>query len=225
MKAAEANDTSAIQRLIGWARFRIRSQGALEGATTATIIAAATALVAVFAMRTEAISPLTGMVMLAIAGVTILIGAVLGASKRIDDEAIARRIDRASNLSDRLSTAIAFRRTLAMSPAATTDDETLELMTAAIRDGVRAAPRANVRAATPYVMPRDLRAAIGFLALSALVAGLAIPTIDHTPRLFSVDPPAAKRGSEVKLIGEQLMTGIAGPIASLPARNSGGRLG
>ena len=39
----QATDTSAIQRLIGRARFRIRSQWALEGATTASILAAALA--------------------------------------------------------------------------------------------------------------------------------------------------------------------------------------
>ena len=49
-------DTSVIQRLIGRARFRIRMQGALEGATTATILAAAVALVSVFAMRMEFVS-------------------------------------------------------------------------------------------------------------------------------------------------------------------------
>ena len=38
-------DTSAIQRLIGKARRRIRGQWALEGATTAAILAAAAALV------------------------------------------------------------------------------------------------------------------------------------------------------------------------------------
>ena len=46
----QATDTSAIQRLIGRARFRIRSQWALEGATTAAILAAALALAAIFAI-------------------------------------------------------------------------------------------------------------------------------------------------------------------------------
>jgi len=36
---------------------------------------------------------------------------VVKAARRLDDELVARRIDRASNLSDRLSTAIAFTRT------------------------------------------------------------------------------------------------------------------
>jgi hypothetical protein len=209
-----ATDTSVIQRLIVRARRRIRVQGALEGATTALILAAVTALVAVFAMRTEMISASAGLVMLGLAGVVVVAGALIGALRRIDDEVIARRIDRASNLSDRLSTAIAFRRTLATSPAGAADDETAELMVAAIKDGVRAAPRANLKAATPFSVPRDLKAAIGFLVVSALAAGLAIPAVDRSPRLFSVHPDHARPGEEVELRGQHLMTGIGTPIAS-----------
>jgi hypothetical protein len=141
----QATDTSAIQRLIGRARFRIRSQWALEGATTATIVAAAVALAAIFAMRIDLVSTATGVGLLVAAGAIVMIGAFVSASRKIDDEAVARRIDRASNLADRLSTAIAFRRTMgtATTAAATADDETADLMIAAIRDGVRAAPRAN----------------------------------------------------------------------------------
>ena len=102
----QATDTSAIQRLIGRARFRIRSQGALEGATTATILAAATALISIFAMRIDLVSRGTGIGLLVASGSIILIGALLGAAKKVDDEAVARRIDRASNLADRLSTAM-----------------------------------------------------------------------------------------------------------------------
>ena len=60
----QATDTSAIQRLIGRARFRIRSQWALEGATTATILAAASSLFSIFAMRIDLVSRGTGIGML-----------------------------------------------------------------------------------------------------------------------------------------------------------------
>ena len=43
---AQVTDTSAIQRLIGRARRRIRSQWALEGATTATVVACQNTIVA-----------------------------------------------------------------------------------------------------------------------------------------------------------------------------------
>ena len=221
MKTVEAQvkDTAVIQRLISRARFRIRMQGALEGATTATIIAAAAALASIFAMRTELVSGTTGLVMLAGAGAIIVMGALLGALKQLDDEVIARRIDRASNLSDRLSTAIAFRRTLATSPAASSDSETVDLMVAAIRDGVKASPRANIKAATPFSMPKDLGAAFGFLAISALAAGLAVPTVDRTPRLVGADPDHGRPGTEVNLRGQNLLVGVTAPVAALPAHN------
>ena len=211
-----STDTSAIQRVIGRARLRIRAQWALEGSTTALIVAAATALVAVFAMRTEMVAPATGLYLLMAAGAVVVLGAVIGASRPLDDEVVARRIDRASNLADRLSTAIAFQRGIAGAASADADGETRELMLAAIRDGVRAAPRANVVAATPFVAPRDLRAAVIFLAVSALTAGLAIPTTDRAPRLYRAEPSFGPPGSEATLIGENLLTGVVAPLAGLP---------
>jgi hypothetical protein len=207
---AQLPDTSAIQRLVRGARARIRIQWALEGATTATILAATLALVSVFAVRTQSVAPATGIYLLVAAGVLIAIGAIVSAARHLDDELVARRIDRASNLSDRLSTAIAFERTL-RTGAPIDPDTTHELMHAAIRDGVRAAPRANIRAATPFTAPRDGRAALGFLAVSALAAGLAIPQPDRTPRVIGVDPEHARPGTEVTIDGENLFPGYDAP--------------
>ncbi len=206
----QPTDTSAIVRLIRGARARIRTQWALEGATTATVFAAAVALVSVFAVRTRAIAPGTGMYLLILAGASIVIGAILSASRRLDDETVARRIDRASNLSDRLSTAIAFDRAL-RSGAPIDPDTTHELMHAAIRDGVRAAPRANIRAAAPFSAPRDWRAALGFLAISALAAGLAIPQPDRTPHVLRADPELARPGTAITIEGENLFPGYEVP--------------
>lgn len=219
----QATDTTAIQRLIARARRRIRGQWAIEGATTATVIAAAMAAATIVAMRVEAISPGAGIGLIVGAGFVIAAGAVLGAMRRLDDETVARRIDRASNLSDRLSTAIAFDRTLASGrPVRTEDgvseDDTVALMHAAIVDGVRAVPRANVVKATPFVAPRDWRAALGFLAASAIVAGLSLPGVVYTPSLFRADPDFGAPGQEVLLHGENLLAGAAAPrAASLPA--------
>ncbi|MGE5180581.1 MAG: hypothetical protein ACM31C_00900 [Acidobacteriota bacterium] len=215
---AQPLDTSAIQQLVARARRRIRLQWALEGATTATIVAAATALLAVFAMRTETVSPTTGLYLLIVSGLVVVGGAIASAARRLDAETVARKIDRASNLADRLSTAIAFERAL-HSPS---EDhvETHELMAAAVRDGVRAVPRANVRAATPFAAPRDWRAALGFLGLAALVAGLAIPTVDRTPRVLSVTPDQAPPGFEVLIEGQNLTTGVSVPLAAREVRNS-----
>jgi hypothetical protein len=85
-------------------------------------------------------------------------------------------------------------------------------MRAAIRDGVRAAPRADVRRATPFAAPADLRAAAGFLAICALAAGLAIPTVDRAPHLYVVEPDHGAAGDEVVLRGANLFAGIAHPV-------------
>ena len=211
----QATDTSAIQQLIAKAKRRIRWQWAMEGATTASILASAAALWVIFLIRVEVLSTATGAgLLLGTLGI-IAAGALIKASRRIQDERVARRIDRASNLSDRLSTAIAFSHS-----AADESDETHDLMLAAIRDGVRAVPRADVAKATPFSAPPDLRPALGFLAISALAAGLAIPTVDRAPHLYRVEPDHAAGGDEVVLQGKNLMTGVAQPIAALPARNA-----
>jgi hypothetical protein len=214
-------DLSAIQRLIRRTRLRIRTQWAIEGATTAAILAAAAALAAVFAIRLEWVTFGTGIYLLFGAGSIVVLGAVLSASRRIDDETVARRIDRASDLSDRLSTAIAFDRALTLGQPIEDDHETTEaLMVAAIADGLRAAPRAKVHAAAPYAMPRDWRAALGFITISALAAGLTLPMPDHAPKLFGVEPDHAPPGAEVLIRGENLMIGITPPLASLDSATS-----
>lgn len=219
----QATDTSAIQRLIGRARFRIRSQWALEGATTASILASAAALATIFAMRIEAVSTGTGIALIVASGAIVLLGALLGATRKLDDETVARRIDRASGLSDRLSTAIAFHGAMAGGAPApqggddpASADETYELMVAAIRDGVRAVPRADIIAAAPYVAPKDLRAAGLFLVVSALAAGLFLPLPDRNPLLRAADPDHARPGEIIYLRGDNLLTGVASPIAALP---------
>jgi hypothetical protein len=217
----QATDTSAIQRVIGRARRRIRGQWALEGATTAAILAAAAALTVIFLIRVDVLGTSSGVALLLGTVAIVAIGAVVKAARRIDDEIVARRIDRASNLSDRLSTAIAFTRApVPPAPPEADGGETYDLMLAAIRDGVRAAPQADVKRATPFVAPADLRAALGFIAISALAAGLAIPTVDRSPHLYRVDPDHGAAGDDVVLRGANLMTGIARPIASLPVRAS-----
>ncbi len=204
-----ASDLSAIQSLVARARLRIRGQWALEGAVTATVLAAAAAAAIIFAMRLGAVSPGIAVGLLVGTGSIILAGALLKALRPLDDETVARRIDRASNLSDRLSTAIAFRH------AATAEDgETADLMAAAIRDGVRAAPRANVKAAAPFTAPRDLRAALGFLAISALAAGLALPSTDTSPHLYFAAPDHGPPGIEVTLHGDHLLTGVTAAVAA-----------
>ncbi len=209
-------DTSAIHRLLGRARLRIRSQWALEGATTAAILAAAVALVAIFLVRVEVISTPAAIGVLLVALGIVVGGAVLAASRKLDDELVARRIDRASNLADRLSTAIAFSR-LPSEPGADSDETSRDLMNAAIRDGVRAADKADVAAATPFVAPTDLRAALGFIAVSALAAGLMLPRPDRSPHMYRATPDHAPPGADVVLEGVHLGARVK-PKLALGAR-------
>jgi hypothetical protein len=215
----KATDTSAIQRLIGQARLRLRGQGALEAATTASILAAALALAAVFAMRIEWVTTDVGIGMLIGAIGIVMIGGLIGAIRTLKDETIARRIDRASGLADRLSTAIAFDTALAsgktVDVGAADEGETRALMQAAIKDGLRAVPKANVAAATPFRAPRDLRAASLFIVVCALAAGIGIPVPDRQPALTGITPDHGRPGDTVKLVGRNLSPGPAGVETSV----------
>ena len=204
----QSADTSAIQRLIARARRRIRAQWAFEGAATATILASAVALVAVFLMRTEVVSIGAGVAIAAAGAALILIGALISAARPLHDEAVARRIDRASGLADRLSTAIAFS-----GQKIEGDDETAEMMHAAIKDGVRAVPRANVQRATPFSEPRDLRVATVFMCVSALAAGLMLPQPDRSAGLFRADPDKGRPGETFILRGKNLVSSGSTPTS------------
>ncbi len=202
--ANNAAGMTAIGQLIGRGRRRLRAQGALEGATTASILGTATALTTVFLVRTERLDAGAGVgLLLASAGV-LGVGALLGALRRLDDEAVARRIDRASGLADRLSTAVAFAPELARPAADGADLDTRALMQAAVADAARAVPKADVVAATPLRQPRDLRAAVGFAVVAAVAAGLGIAVPPRDPHLIGVEPGLGRHGVEVTIHGERL---------------------
>lgn len=168
-------DTSTIHALVSRARRRLRLQAALETATTASILAFAAALGVVYGVRQGTLSQGTGLALLVSCAGIVLVAALIGSMRRIPAHIVATRIDRASNLSDRLSSAYAFEEELRATPNGQTDEQTAALMHAAIRDAVACAPRANIKAATPFARPRDSRAALMFGLVSALVAGLYWP--------------------------------------------------
>lgn len=203
---------SAIRGLVGRARTRLRVQGALEGATTSSILAFAGALAVVYGLRTGALTSGTAAVLFVACAAVIGVGAAIGAARRIDDERIARRIDRASDLADRLSTAVAFERALATGVPLTddtlTDDETRDLMGAAIRDAVRAAPRANLVAAAPYAIPRDARAAGVFAVVCTALALIKLTPPDRTPHLMGAFPNFGRPGAHVVVRGKNLNSEI-----------------
>jgi hypothetical protein len=197
---AQPIDTTAIQRLVSRARRRIRLQWAFEGAATAVLVSAPVQAAAIFATGCEWIDPMLGAVIVAVARLLIIAAAVLSAARRLDDELVARRIDRVSGLSDRLSTAIAFQH----APSAGVDATTRDLMDAAIRDGVQAAPRANVEASTPFAWPRDLGPAFGMIAL-VVIAMVLPPCVQAIePRIVRAEPAFGPPGTHAKIETENV---------------------
>lgn len=169
-------DTSGIHQLVRQARRRLRAQAALELATFALIPGSVLSLVAVYAVKSLWITPLTGV--LVIGGALALVGAfaLVGALRRFPTHMVATKIDRASNLSDRLATACAFEEHLA-AKGEPVDAETLELMRLAIVDGARAVPKANAKLATPFSKPAELGPALAFVTVAALIAVvISVPT-------------------------------------------------
>lgn len=216
-------DISTIEGIVRRASRRLRWQAAFEGATTWLIPAAAAALLVVFLVRLEVLGTAAGLALLFATPLIALAGAAAAALRTESEERVARRVDRASGLSDRLSTALAFQRMLGrgeLTELAVDGEDpevTRELMKAAIADGIHAAPRARVEAATPFRRPRDARAALGFVVLSALAAGLTLPSSQQRPQLYAALPDHAPPGAEVVLRGAALLAGAtyaSGPAAA-----------
>lgn len=162
-------DTSGIHQLVRKARRRLRTQAALELATFALIPGSAISLAAVYAVRSAWITPATGLGIIAAALALVATFAIVGAMRRFPTHMVATKIDRASNLSDRLATACAFEEYLARE-GEPVDAETLELMRLAIVDGARATEKARVELATPYKKPAEIAPALAFVSVAALVA-------------------------------------------------------
>lgn len=220
---AEPSEIQAIESVVRRAALRLRWQRAFEAAATSTILTAALALGLVFLVRTERLSPSLGGWLLAASPLLILTAAALAFRKREAEELVARRIDRASGLADRLSTALAFSRMLARGELAETGDDpdvTAALMRAAIEDGRKAVSRARVEAATPFTRPKDLRVALAFTALCALVGGIGLPSSKRTPRLVAAVPDHAPAGATVRLTGTELLAGATWKAGALPANGS-----
>src|SRR5687768_9661406 len=211
-------DTSRIHSLVERGRRRLKLQAALEGAVLAVIPAAAAAAGVVFLVRSETLPESAGLGFLIGCSALVVIGGVAGWLRRVPTSTIATRIDRASGLSDRLATACAFEDELRR--GFTGDEETRAFMQAAIDDAVRAAPRANVVAATRFAWPRDTRAALAFAAAAAVVCGLYLAPIERDPIVATIAPPAAPRGAEVVLSGVRFADDgqvFAGEAAGAPA--------
>ncbi len=165
-------DTASIHSVIRQTRRRLRIQRALESAVTTSILSAVLILVTVFLFRRGHLSA-TFALGLVLAAVAIIGGvALLAAVKRIPALLVASRLDRASNLADRLATACAFEQTLASKPQV--PEQTIALMGAAIKDAIQRVGQADIRAAAPWKLPKDAKAAAIFGVVCAALSGLNI---------------------------------------------------
>ncbi len=166
-------DTSRIHQLVDRGRRRLRLQRALEVATAALIPLAAVAMVIIFAIRQHGLPATVGFQLLG-AGLAIAIAVVVVAGfRRFSDQEVATRIDRASQLADRLATACAFEKTLTTSSDLAPQTE--QMMKLAIADGIASIDKADVALATPFRKPTDLKAAMAFVACAALVSVFSHP--------------------------------------------------
>jgi hypothetical protein len=203
-------DTARIHSLVAKARRRLRLQSALDVAVLALIPASALAAVTIFLIRSETIEEQAGLLFLVGSGALVLVAGMAGWLRSFPISVVATRIDRASDLSDRLATACDFEDQLRRGYDG--PEETRQLMEAAIADAVAAAPGARVKAATPYRWPRDTRPALAFVTAAVAVSGLSISPVTNRPEIAGIEPPAAARGAEVELVGARFGQAEGGAV-------------
>jgi hypothetical protein len=194
--ARDATDVTPIIAIVAQARRRLRLQGALEGITTASIAASAFALWAIFGARSELFDSGIAWSIVGVAVLTLIAGAVIGSWRVPSAERIARRVDRSSNLADRLSTAIAFA-----TGKVSSDEQTQRMRQAAIADALSVVGKAKVVEATPFRRPKDTFVALGFIAISALAGGIALPAVQPAIALQTITPDHAPPGAVITVSG------------------------
>lgn len=173
---ADVARNAEIHAVIARARRRLRLQAAAEAATLASVAAVAVAAAMVYLYRTHTIVGGAAVAGLIGAALMIVAGGAIGWMRRVPDAVAAQRVDRACGLADRLGTAADFERRLRSDEPI--DPQTRELMQAAIDDATRLAARADARAGTPFVSPRELPAAAAFGAVAAVILLLGFPERD-----------------------------------------------
>jgi len=179
---------AAIDRALRAVAFRVRLQRALAGAAALAIVGLVSAAAAiVLAKLGEHAWARAGF---AFAVALPLIGAGVGALRRVDPLAAARLLDRDLGRRDLLASAWSFARM----PAA----ERSEFMRACIRQAGAHAERADARRALPLHAPRALRPAavlaVGVAALTALDLSPKVEvavTAPPKPRLLHQDDLSA----------------------------------
>ncbi|MCP4447268.1 MAG: hypothetical protein GY811_18255 [Myxococcales bacterium] len=203
-------DTSSIHRVIGTARRRLKMQAAMEWATLASIATSAIVMGVVVAARLGWVAEGNALVAIISAACLIPLAALLGASRPFTDNFVATKIDRSSELSDRLASACAFENKLRNAKSDSVDADTKVMMHLAMLDAAKHVEKARPKLATPFRRPREGRAALAFAAVAILVSGIRIDRDVPKPALAQLVPAAAIGGSVVTATGNRLLT-PAGP--------------
>lgn len=173
-----------LRALVGRARRRMKLQRAMEYATTWAVGGAAVAAGAMVLYRLGVAEPWLLWRLLGLGLLLPLGGALLGVARPLDEELVARRIDRTHGLHDRLGTALEFVQ----------DPRPGPFKVALVHDALAHAPEVSPRRAAPFCLPRRLRA-LG-MSLVLVAAALLIPPPDGQARR-STPAPEALPGMEV----------------------------
>jgi hypothetical protein len=170
----------AIRKPLEAVRRRMRLQATLDGAVRAAVPAASLALIAVYLWRLEVVSG-RGLVESLLAGAAlILVGALIGACRRVPLAQVAKRIDASHRLDDRLGSALAFAAERAPTP----------FMLAAVADAAARARAVTPKLAMPFAPPPGLGTASLVAAVAGFVALLHFPERAH---VLAPPPPSAPR--------------------------------
>jgi hypothetical protein len=182
-------DLQRIQAVLTRARRRIRTQIAFEALATATVPAVAAELVVLWLWRMSYLPGTTALAAAAGIALAALVIPLSLALRRLPALQVAAQVDRASGLASRLSTACE----LANAGIDDQHPDTVELMRAAVADGIAAAPRADVKKAAPFRSPRDLKPALAFVLVGLIVAALSFGPGGGSQAAMIPDPNAAPR--------------------------------
>jgi hypothetical protein len=166
---SETQAQQEIRRLVTRLARRIRVYRAIDGLVTGATVTAMLALLALVLFKTGWIDESIFWTVTAV-GCTAPVGlAALGWFRRLDPVALAQRLDRAHDLHDRLSTALAIAEAGAKTP----------FEHAQLSDAARFVARVDVKPAAPFERPRDLLPLVVVAAAFGALVFLRPPSHEH----------------------------------------------
>lgn len=179
------NQLERLQQVLGRTRRRLKLQLMLERATTLAVVAVALGVVALFFYKSRALD-FRGLLWTAsFAGVLVVAGALWGLLTPLSARYVLKRLDVANQTRDALGSAFDFAARL---PAGT-DDAQAEFMRAQIRRAEKLLAEVDLRKASRFRRPRDLKAlGVVSLAMAGFLA-MSIPVPSTRASIPPVEPP------------------------------------